>query len=178
MEKTTMSAKPIRKPISGTAGPSRAEVEQYKGLSDEALAKFRIFCAAGRFPKPDGANDTKPRRGSLAADDAQTGTIDDITEALTSLRATAAAFMPPDAFENVRTVVENIVGRIRALQDECNALRNKATLGDIDQQRVGALGQDSVSKNTSRISHDGSAFYDNGVFDRLRRNMSRIGVIG
>jgi hypothetical protein len=33
--------------------PSKREVEEYKLLSDEALQKFRIFCAAGKFPRPD-----------------------------------------------------------------------------------------------------------------------------
>jgi hypothetical protein len=33
--------------------PSRNEVQQYRLLSDQALQEFKIFCAAGRLPKPD-----------------------------------------------------------------------------------------------------------------------------
>ena len=33
--------------------PSKREVEEYKMLSDEALQRFRIFCAAGKYPRPD-----------------------------------------------------------------------------------------------------------------------------
>jgi hypothetical protein len=33
--------------------PSKNEVAQYKLLSDRALHEFKIFCAAGRLPRPD-----------------------------------------------------------------------------------------------------------------------------
>jgi hypothetical protein len=33
--------------------PSKNEVEQYKLLSDRALQEFKVFCAAGRLPRPD-----------------------------------------------------------------------------------------------------------------------------
>ena len=39
--------------------PSKNETQQFKMLSDQALAEFRIFCAAGRYPRPDGAHDAK-----------------------------------------------------------------------------------------------------------------------
>jgi hypothetical protein len=36
-----------------TKMPSKREVAEYRLLSDEALQKFKIFCAAGRLPRPD-----------------------------------------------------------------------------------------------------------------------------
>ena len=39
--------------------------EQYKLLSDDALAKFKIFCAAGKLPSPKGAFDAAlPTKGN------------------------------------------------------------------------------------------------------------------
>ena len=46
--------------------PSKNEVEQYKLLSDQALREFKIFCAAGRLPKPD--NLTKGAFDSLSSE--------------------------------------------------------------------------------------------------------------
>jgi hypothetical protein len=36
-----------------TKMPSKNEVAQYKLLSDKALQEFKVFCAAGRLPRPD-----------------------------------------------------------------------------------------------------------------------------
>ena len=44
--------------------------QQYKMLSDEALAKFKIFCAAGKLPSPKGAFDAARRRSNVMAYDA------------------------------------------------------------------------------------------------------------
>lgn len=41
--------------------PSKNEVRQFKMFSDQALQEFKIFCARGRLPVPDGAHDSKPK---------------------------------------------------------------------------------------------------------------------
>jgi hypothetical protein len=87
--------------------PTRNETKQFKMLSEEALAKFKIFCAAGKYPRPAGAYDAAIAQEYEAPDD-------EISERLMQLLEGMKATMKPDDYSKA----EIAVGEIRKLSQQ------------------------------------------------------------
>jgi hypothetical protein len=185
--------------------PSKNETYQYKMLSDEALAKFRIFCAAGRFPRTDGAYDSRPRYASdqreppvddmvelirrLCAENrrlkgvasdaaAPTGDYADIPRELSEFIKELPTALPPEIYERWRGRLSALVARTAELVRAVNAAINERADGDQPPPFEGR------PKRAGGVAGDDKPAWSRLLPDpeasreRMHANMSRINVIG
>lgn len=116
--------------------PSKNETYQYKMLSDQALAKFRIFCAAGKLPTPDGAYDAKPK---FARDQAP---VDDMVALIAKLL---------DENKRLKSMASDQDPDRNDKHDELMA--DLVALKDLLEAKQGNLGQEELKQALALIGH-------------------------
>lgn len=176
---------------------------QYKMFSDEAVSKFREFCAVAGFnqPNPEGAFDAKPRYardaapvddmarliGNLLADNAKlrrgmatdhlVEPFDDVTDDLAKLKSILAAHMPPNAYEDAKKTIEVVIQRVSELVKVAHSAMNKAGSADQPPPFGGRPRREGGLGEDSKPAWSRLLPDADASWERMHKNMSRIGHV-